>query len=297
MAGEVGREIFRDHHLLDRARAAVGFALERHEPAHHLPIGHHVAEPQRRRQRFGERADVDHLLRVERVERRRRIGVPQEIRVALVFEHRHAVLARERKQRAPALERQGRAGRILDSRNRVDEFRHDAVAPQVFENVGERVDAQAFAVEGHRHDVRAQPAQLGQRALIGKLFHQHRVARFDQEPVDEVEPLAGARRDQHVVRRTLDAGTPGDLGHHEVTQPAETLRSVGIVKGEVGAAALEHRRCGIGERGGRNAGRIVVTADEVVFRKSGPARCRRRQFARKTSGVGKTRSGHVRWSL
>ena len=63
-----------------------------------VPVGDDVAEPQRRRQGLRERADMDDLRRVERIERRRRrAAAPGQVGVALVLEDRHAVFAGERR--------------------------------------------------------------------------------------------------------------------------------------------------------------------------------------------------------
>src|SRR6516162_11325028 len=100
------REIFSNDHLVEGAGAAVGFALAGYEPAHDLRDRHRVTEAQGRRQGFRERADVDDLLRVHRIERRRARAVPGQVGVALVFEDRDTVLAGQRQQRLATFARQ-----------------------------------------------------------------------------------------------------------------------------------------------------------------------------------------------
>ena len=136
MAGAV----FGEHHLLQRAGAGVG--LEREHAREHVPAGDDVADPQRRGDRLGKRADVDDAAALAHgVERRRAAAVPDQIRVAIVLEDRHAVAVGEFQQRAAARLAHDGAGRVLHGRNRVDIFRADAAALVVDKRGLERVEA------------------------------------------------------------------------------------------------------------------------------------------------------------
>ena len=58
--------------------------------------------------------------------------------------------------------------------------------------LGQCVDPDAVLVERRADDVDPEAAQFGQIAAIGELFEDHRVARFEQHLVDQVDRLAGA---------------------------------------------------------------------------------------------------------
>ncbi len=91
VAGEVRLAIFGQHHLLEPASAGIG--LERQHAREDRPRRHHKAEPQRRRDRLRERADMDDVLRLaQRIDRRRALAVPCEVGVAIVLDDRHAIL-------------------------------------------------------------------------------------------------------------------------------------------------------------------------------------------------------------
>ena len=68
-----------------------------------VPRRDDVADAQRRRDRLGERADVDDAaVLAHGVERRRPLAVPDQIGIAVVLEDRHAVLLGEPQQLVPA---------------------------------------------------------------------------------------------------------------------------------------------------------------------------------------------------
>ena len=234
---EILREILGNDHLVEGAGAAVGLALTGDQPAQDLGDGDRVTEAQRRRQGLRERADVDHLLRVHRIEGRRAGPVPGQVSVAFVLEHRNPVLARQRQQRLAALARQDRTSRVLHGRNRIDVFWADPFAPEILNDAGETVDRQALVVKRRADDVDAQPLQFGQGAAIGELFEDDGVAMLEQQAVDEVDRLPGARRDQHVVGCAFDRRPLGNLVDHELTQSEVPLRAVEVVERQIGPAA------------------------------------------------------------
>ncbi len=61
-------------------------------------------------------------------------------------------------------------------------FWHDPLAPEIVEDLAERVDAQPVIVERRADDVDAEPLQFGQRAAIGELFEDHGVAAVRAAP-------------------------------------------------------------------------------------------------------------------
>ena len=190
-----------------------------------------------------------------------------------------------------AVHRQDRAGRVLHGRDRVDVFGHGPFALQLVEDLRQRVEAQAVIVERRADDIDAEALQLADRPAIGEFLEDHGVAAVEQHPVDQVEALAGAGGDQHLVGRAVDAA-PVDLVDDEVAGGAEALRPMRVVERQIGPLAPQHRL------GRRRQGRrrdvlaVVMAADEIVFGKAGPARRRRRQILGKQMAVGETGGGH-----
>ena len=81
-------------------------------------------EPQPRKQHLRERAEIEHVfVPVESLERRDRLAGVAEIRVEMVFEKRHAVADGDLDDLASPVERHRDAGRVLEVRHAVDEFR------------------------------------------------------------------------------------------------------------------------------------------------------------------------------
>ena len=155
-ASKCAGQIFAQHHLLERAGAGIG--LERQHARQQLPLGDDVADAQRRRDRFGERADMDDAaVLAHGVERRRPPAVPDQIGVAIVLEDRHAVCSR----RAAA----ARAGALRSGSCRSDFARSGwcrcisagRAALEIVERGGERIHAHALAVERNADGVDAEP--------------------------------------------------------------------------------------------------------------------------------------------
>ena len=147
VAAEMRRAIFRQHHLLERAAAGVG--LQRQHPRQHLPWRDDEADPQRRRDRFGKRADMDDAaVLAHRMERGRALAVPDQVGIAVVLEDRHAVLLRQLQQFGAARLGHDGAGRVLHGRDGVDVFRRDAAALQVGQRRRQRVHPHAVWSSG-----------------------------------------------------------------------------------------------------------------------------------------------------
>jgi hypothetical protein len=106
-----------------------------------------------------------------------------------------------------------------------------------------------------------------------------------------IEALARPRGHQHLLGGAGNAA-PGDLGDDELADAAETLRPVRVVECQIGTVAAQYRRGRRSQFRGRHMLGIVVAADEIVFRKAGPARRRRRQVVGEQMAVGETGGGH-----
>ena len=142
----------------------------------------------------------------------------------------------------------------------------------------QRVHPHALIVQGNADRLDAEPRQPVQRALIGLLFDQHGVAARQQRLIDEVERLQRARNDHDVVGAAGDAGVALELCGEEFAQGTITLRTAGKAVGrQCLALAPEHRTDRVDQAVDRNLVGIVVAADETVFGKARPPRCRGRQ--------------------
>ena len=132
MIVEMAGAEFGQHHLLQCAGAGVG--LERQDARENLPRRHDVADPQRRRDRLGERTDMDDAGALAHgIDRGWAAAVPDQVGIAVVLEDRHAVLFRQLEQLETALLPHDGAGRVLHGRDGVDVFGVDAatrVAPR-----------------------------------------------------------------------------------------------------------------------------------------------------------------------
>jgi hypothetical protein len=193
LAAELGQ-----HHLLERARACV--LLQAEDAGEDVPLGDDVADAQCRRDRLGERADEDHALAAgQRMDRRRPLAGPHQVRIALVLEDHGLVFAGERDQLLAALHRHDRAGRILHRRDGVDVLGRDALGLEVGERRLQRIHAHAVIVERDADDVDAELRQPGQRAAVGLLLDQDGVALAEQQRVHQVEALQRTGGDQDFV--------------------------------------------------------------------------------------------------
>jgi len=89
----------------------------------------------------------------------------------------------------PARFAQDRSGRILHRRHRVDVFGPYAPALEAIERRGQRVNAHALAIERNANGFDAETLQAGERALIGGLLDDDRVAAREQDSVHQIERL------------------------------------------------------------------------------------------------------------
>lgn len=153
------------------------------------------------------------------MERRRPLAAPDQIGVAVILEDRHAVFLRQRQEFAPPRFIQDRAGRILHGRNRINIFRADALAPEVFERLRKRIHAHAAAVKRNADGIDAEPIKPCQRALIGRLLDDDGVAARQQDAVDQIERLQRTGRDQDFAGMARDARGPFEFLRQEFTQP------------------------------------------------------------------------------
>src|SRR5690348_2114756 len=105
----------------------------------------------------------------------RPLAIPDQIGIAVVLEDRHAIFGREIEKRTPALLRHDRAGRVLHSRDGVDEFRLDVALLQRGQLLRQGIDAHAVAIEWNSNNLNAEPLEPIDRTLIAVLLDDHRI--------------------------------------------------------------------------------------------------------------------------
>ena len=122
-------------------------------------------------------------------------------------------------------------------------------------------------------------AQTGNGPAIAEFLEQDRVARGAQHGVDEFQGLVRSRGDQHRVGGDRHAAPFGQLAHDEVAQrPVAERAALQAIGGKGMAFAAQHVRNRLDHVVNRNAGAVVVPADEIVAGKTRPARGRYRQL-------------------
>ena len=197
-----------------------------------------VAQPQARRQHFGERAEVDRAVARRCRQRRWRRFVEPQIAIRVVFDDRQAELQRFIDECRAARRRQTTPARVLVVRQQVDETRV-AYAGQAF---GRRAFVVTFDGVEHRL-IRRESLQ---RAEVGRCFDRHRTAGVDQHLADQIEPLLRAGGDQHLVGVGLDA-VRGHLGGDPLAQRRITF--TGCVLQGFARRVAQDSGGGLGHRG------------------------------------------------
>ena len=104
------------HHLRQLRGVQIGRLLGQFQSAQQRQRCHHVAEADTRRQHLGERAHVNHAIRVHRHHLRRRSAAIAERAVRIVLDQRQAEAGTGFDQFDPAGDRQAAAGRVLEIR-------------------------------------------------------------------------------------------------------------------------------------------------------------------------------------
>ena len=130
----------------------------------------------------------------------RRLLLEVEVPVEVALHHRHPVLDGELQHAAAALGRQHRARGVLEGRDQVDELR-----PVTRERLLQRVDAHAVVVDRQADDVGPRPPEREERARIGGALRQDDVARGEESPGEDVQPLLAAGRHEDLLGRRADA--------------------------------------------------------------------------------------------
>ena len=208
---------------------------------------------------------------VQAIDGRRPLTFPDQVGVALVLEDRHPVFAAEAQHLVTPFHAEHRTGGVLQGGNGVDELGSDAVAVKIGQRGGQGVHAHAVFVQRHADHVHVELAPAAYHALIREQLGDDGVAGFQQDLVDELDALIGARGDEDVFAGCSQAAIVGQLLDEEAAQPGVALRAAFHVVGRQVLAFLpQHTRGGFDEiLNGHRLG-VVMAADEVVGRKSRP---------------------------
>ena len=230
------------------------------------------------------------------IERVRPLAVPDQIRIAIIFEDRNAELRGEAEHFAATRFAQDRSSRILHGRHRVDVFRPHAAALEIIERGGERVHAHALAIQRNADGGDAKTLQSRQRALIGRLLDDHGVTAREQYSVHQIERLQRAGGDEDFVGVAANAGGAFEFAGQKFAQATIAERTAGKpVSRQRAALARQHVVRRFDQRLERHLVGIVVAADEIVFGRAGPFGDRRRQAGREQRR--EIQYGHGHFSL
>ena len=150
-------------------------------------------------QGLGERADVEHALRVRQAAQCGDAERPVlELAVVVVLDDPAAAGIRPVEHREPPRQAHAHAERELVRR------RHDRQARARPARRG-RTDRHAFRVDRHRTHRGAVSEQAGADALVARVLDQHLVAGVEQQPADQVDRLLRARHHDDLRRLAADA--------------------------------------------------------------------------------------------
>ena len=157
------------------------------------------ADPEARRERLGERAEVDHGLGVVGVQRGQRVAVEPEQAVGVVLEHQDAVPPGDLDDARPALGRQRDAGGVVVVGHRVEELDAAALRPQARSASSSASGTRPVVVQRHVDDVGLVGAEDAERADVAGRLGEHDVPGVDEDPGHEVERLLRPGGDDDVV--------------------------------------------------------------------------------------------------
>ena len=210
----------------------------------------------------------DAVMPAHGVERRRPLAVPDQVRIAIVLEDRHAILHREPEHLLPTRFAQDGPSRILHGWHRVNVFRPHAAALEIVERGGKGVHAHAVVVKRNADGVDAEPLQARQRALIGRLLDDDSVAAREQNSVHQIERLQRAGRDQDFVGIAGNAGGALELAGEKFAKRTIAERTAGESVGrQTAPLARQHVIGRFDQRLERQLIRVIVAADELYVAK------------------------------
>ena len=189
------------HEVLGQGRGAeVGRLLAEHDLLHHRRRRDRPAEADPGGEDLREGADVeDEVAAVELIERRQRLAAEAQQAVGVVLDDQHLPRAGELDQAPPPRQRHRHPGRVLEGRDRVDEFGPPPVGVELGEHGFELLDPHPVLVALDLDDVGLVAAEDRHRARVGRRLADDDVAGVDEGLADEVDRLLAAGGDDHVL--------------------------------------------------------------------------------------------------
>ena len=169
-------------HRVRRERVDRTAALDGDGAIQHFRRPRSVADSHAGRDYLGERRHVHHAAGlVERVQRRGRLRpVEAQVDVAVVFQYRDAAAVGDLDHRLAALERHRPPLRVLVRGDGVDELGLASLRGRALDGGFKRVGEHAVLVALDAANVRAEPAELRERAGVDVILRERHVAGVDQ---------------------------------------------------------------------------------------------------------------------
>ena len=173
----------------------------------------------------------DDAGRVLGLQRRGRLLLEVEVPVKIALHDRHPVLEREFQHAAPPLGRQHRSRGILERRDEIDQLR-----PVARQCLLQRIDPHAVVVDRQTDDVSSGPPERQERAWVGGALREHHVARREEGPGEDVQPLLapGGHEDFLGSRADAAGAEPAGKGlpEHRVAPRRRRIVEAAIAAGQ-----------------------------------------------------------------
>ena len=227
------------HPLQQPTGAEIRRLFHHHHPADHLRVGPDPAEAQARGHDLRERAHQESPRRHARVDRPRRRDVVGQLAIRVVL-HKQQPFAVHQPRDGPADVRAvAHAGRVLEGRCEIDQL-----WPVPLRRRGQFVDVDALVAQRDPDEARLAQLERLDRAQVGGCFHQHHIARVQEDAGHEVERLLRAVRDQDVVGLRVDAAGREDRLRDILAERTVAFRRAVLQRGRRGRRehALHGRR-------------------------------------------------------
>ena len=157
---------------------------------------------------FRKAVDVNHQIRTIQLLQRGNALVPRvQPRVNMVFHHGHLIPPRQLQQFAPRSQRHRNARGILKIRSQRDQL-HTICRKSRFERLQVQSQRRSrLRVGSHRHSqaARPRPMENRHRARVGRIFHNHGIARTHKRFADQIERLLAPIGDEQIFVSRRDS--------------------------------------------------------------------------------------------
>ena len=213
--GDLGGRQARDH-------------LELHKLVQQIAPRRHITRAQIGRDGLGEAADVDHAAELVQAGQR---GAHSRIHVGVdvVLHQRKTMLLGQLQQPVQVRDRRHGTGRALQARLG-EEHRGPVCGQQRLQR------GQVIARGGarHAHHLRARKTQHEVQIGVAGVVHQNHITGLDQAASHQVQRLAGALGQQHLVGIHRQVVLGQRLGHHHAQRHVAVGQAVAVQLGPIG---------------------------------------------------------------